>query len=341
MTWLASVLVATALVVSEPAPGRTETLVVAVAGLDRARLVAALQLRLPELRVRAAEGDGPPRPGELHLRIDLAADALVLRAALADGRVFERQLTNDVAEPERSAATSITHWLAAIDAGEATPTSAAPPIEAPPPITTPPIEATPPITAPTRTRDRLPAITDPRPTSPPTRPMLTLGPVVGAVALAGVGRPAALSGLLGVAAAAGLELRLPRGPLFTAELRVVDTRAAAYRLTRLRAAVFAGYALVQRRFTLRAQLGVGVEPWWSDGAGTPLLGGALRITPGLRARVGPQLHAQLGLRLELAVSGTRKGAAVLLVDDATPVFRLGGVELGAGIELGLAWDLRR
>lgn len=315
------------------------TLGLVVTGLDAAALVAALQLRAPALRVQVADAAAPPQPGDLHLIVERGADALTVTVALADGRVYRRELASDDAEPERAAATSIAHWLAAIDAGQVAPTIAPTPVSreylhtesvpersAPGPL--PPQSSHP--------------IQTPNPSSPaPVGPPVTLGPVVSAVALSGVGRPTAITGLLGVAVSAGAELRLRRGPLLAAELRVMDTRAAALRLTRLRAALFAGHALVRGRFTLRTLVGVSVEPWWADGPGMPLLGGALRVTPGLRARVGPRLHAHLGLRLELAVSGTASAAAALLVEGARPVFRVGGVEPGVGLELGLAWDLRR
>jgi hypothetical protein len=172
------------------------------------------------------------------------------------------------------------------------------------------------------------------------RPGLELGPVVGAVPMFGVGRPSSLAGSLGVGVAAGLELRLPRGAVFGAEARVLDARVGEYQLTRLRGAALGGYALVRGRFTLRALAGVTVEPWWTGGPNPTLFGGVVRATPGLRARLGPRLHVHVGVRLEVAVSGTTGGSAVGIVDGATALFRVGGVELGGGLEVGLAWDLR-
>lgn len=332
------------------------TLTVEVEGIDRAALISALNLRLSGLRV-AGDGDAAMRPGDVHLRLVRAGDgSLAMTASLANGGVLRRELAAGDAASVRTVATSIAHWLAAIATGRVAP-QAGPAVAQGAPLVSESATLEPPMARPhecppasmARPREcppvQRPFDAPPSPRSdalpPVPRPTLALGPVAGFVPTFGVGRPSALAGSLGVAVAAGLELRLPRGALFGAELRVMDTRAGDHRLTRLRGALLGGHALVRARFTLRTLAAVTVEPWWAGDAGATLFGGALRVTPGLRARVGPRLHMHAGLRLELAVSGTAGAAAVRLVDGTRPVFRVGGVELGTGVELGLAWDVRR
>ena len=332
------------------------TLTVEVEGIDRAALISALNLRLSGLRV-AGDGDAAMRPGDVHLRLARAGDgSLAMTASLANGGALRRELAAGDAASVRMVATSIAHWLAVIATDRFAP-QAGPVVAQDAPLVSESATLEPSMARPhecppapmARPRECPPAQRpfgaprSPRPDAPPPvpRPTLALGPVAGFIPTFGVGRPSALAGSLGVAVAAGLELRLPRGALLGAELRVMDTRAGDHRLTRLRGALLGGHALVRARFTLRTLAAVTVEPWRAGDAGATLFDGALRVTPGLRARVGPRLHMHAGLRLELAVSGTAGAAAVRLVDGTRPVFRVGGVELGTGVELGLTWDVRR
>jgi len=328
----------------------------AVDGLDPAELVSALRLRLPRMRLTPGGGRGAPlRPGDVRVHVVRSGDALELTATLADGRVVRRTLAVEGAAPERTVAAVIAHWLAALAVRQPTPVpvvAASQPAIGTQPVapapsvvreagpSTQPVSPAPSVvrgsagpSAPPKTSDdRRPARATPEP------PRLELGPVAATLPMFGVGRPSPARSL-GVAVAVGLELRARRGALAGAEVRVLDARAGDYHLTRLRGALLGGYGVTRGRFIVRAQVGFTVESWWSDGRGASLFGGLARVTPGLRARLGPRSCLHAGLRLELGVSATAAGAAVRLVDDARPVFRLGGVELGAGLELGLQWDI--
>ncbi len=330
-------------------------------GMDAAALTSALRLRLPHMRVREATG-AALRSGELQVTVVLAdGDELELTAVAAGCRSYRRTLPVDRTAPERAVATALAHWVAAIEAGRVTPQEA--------PCPTPELHETPVVPRPApELRDApapapelhdAPVVPRPEPASPvppaaqikplqPTaqvattrsRPAIALGPVAGFVQVIGLGRPSALAGSVGGAASLGLELRAPRGGLVGAELRVLDARAGAAHLTRLRAGLLGGYALVRGHFTLRTAAAVTVEPWWAGGRTGTLLGGAVRVTPGIHARVGPGLHMHAGVRLELAASVDPGSAAVLQLVDGTPRFRLGGLELGVGLQIGLGWDVR-
>lgn len=318
--------------------------------LDATTLRAALELRLPAIRVLDAAAPCDTGCAAVHAR--RGPDSHVeLTVRLADRRVFTRTLSADPDEPERATATSLAHLLTAIEDGSATPS----PPPTPPPLAIPdtsPITATPPPADITPTTASPPRVT-PRTatTTPPPAPPLELGPTLALTTVHGLGPPRALAGAAGLGLALSLELRTPRGLLTAFGLRALQARDGELRLQRVRLALAIGYSLRRGRFELRTLAAATVEPWWvaqrtatvQRDSGPPLLGGALALAPGLTARVGPRLRVHAGLRLEAAASTIVGERATVQASDptGTPRFRLGGLELSALVEIGLRWDVSR
>jgi len=308
-------------------------------GLDAGALREALALRLPGVRLHeAVDGELSCETGCVWASVEREPDdSLRISVRLADGRVFARRWPATPAEPERAAATSLSHLLAAIADGTAEPEPAVEAAQPDPPRVTvePQVHPTPPITSPPVV-DR---------SSPP--PRFEIGPTVGLVTAFGVGAPAALAGPVGSGGLVGAELRHRNGLLAGLEVRALGARAEGLRLGRVRVTVALGHSFRRGRFELRTRAAFLLEPWWVgtrvEGArvqsGSPLLGAALSLTPGLSLALAPDLRVDVGLRMEAAVSAhAGAGAAVQLVDrTGAPVFRLGGVELAAAAEIGVRW----
>lgn len=309
-------------------------------GLDAGALREALALRLPEVELRE-DGEMSCETGCVRVSVEREPDdSLRISVRLADGRVFARRWPATPAEPERAAATSLSHLLAAIADGTAEPEP--PVIETaqpdPPSVTVAPQQVCP----------RPAVVAPPVERSSPTPPRFEIGPTVGLVTAFGVGVPQVLAGAVGSGGLVGAELRHRNGLLAGLEVRALGARAEGLRLGRVRVSLALGHSFRRGRFELRTRAAVLVEPWWvGTGArpqtGPPLLGGALSLTPGLSLALAPDLRVDVGLRMEAAVSAhALAGAAVRLVDPAgTPVFRLGGVELAAAAEIGVRWGRPR
>ncbi len=358
VVWLA-----TALARAEPAAAPVPEVVVRAEGLDPSALAAALALRVPGARVAGcaatdvsedrspscAESAGPSNgPEDMSCGSGCAravlrreGAALVVEVRGPDGRVYRRSAAADGGDPERAAATSLAHLLAAIEEGSAAKDVV---IEAAPVAV---VRAEPPAAAPTC--PPVAAASEPVRPAADEAPRLELGPRVGLAGLVGVGPPAGLAGWLGEGGLVGLELRRRRGLLVDVELRGVGARDGDVRLGRLRVAVAIGHSLRRGLFELRTRAAVTVEPWWTSPrgggraeVGGPLLGGALAVAPGLSAALAPRVRVFVGLRIEAAYSlDARRGAIVQLVDPGgAPLFRVGGLELGAAAEIGVRWGRR-
>lgn len=65
------------------------------------------------------------------------------------------------------------------------------------------------------------------------------------------------------------------------------------------------------------------------------------LAPGIAARLGPGLLAQVGLRLEASASAGAGTLAAIQANDlaGAPLFRVGGFELAALPEIGVRWQL--
>lgn len=324
--------------------GPAAGVVVIAEGLEAQALGEALALRVPEARVAAGcEPGADPKdscsgcgPGCTLARLRREDGALRIEVRHADGRVFTRTSAAETDEPERAAAASLSHLLAAIEEGTATPAEVVAEPE-PEPVAAAPVS---PAAAPVR-----PAVAP----NDPSRdgPRIEIGPVVGLAGVFGVGQPTALAGLVGDGGLVGVELRARRGLLAGVELRGAQARDGAVHLARLRVAVTVGHSLRRGLFELRTRAALTVEPWWvtarSEGAratfGAPLLGGSVSVTPGLSGAIAPRVRVFVGLRLEAGLSVDARTGAVVQVVDQAALFRLGGVELAAAAEIGVRWGI--
>ncbi|MCB9565921.1 MAG: hypothetical protein H6710_01630 [Myxococcales bacterium] len=201
--------------------------------------------------------------------------------------------------------------------------------------------------------------------APAPAPTWTLGPELVPLALLLPGA-ASESGVLGgggllVAATA----RSPRGARVGVDLRALWRGREELVLHRYRVAVHGGYELTRGRLALTGDAFFGVEPWLlrkegervglgaagtSDPRRTALAIG-LRLSPALDLAVGRErdAHLRLGGWLELGYAGVidngLSGVRLSLPGDdgssATPIFRVGGVELSVGLALALRLGLRR
>lgn len=288
----------------------------------------------------------------------------------SDGRAFFREVDTGADPPARVLASVLANLIRSIEQGAVAPDRTDVPLpargeapllpgEEPPtqevPVPEPPAEATPeeavPEDIPTREVPKGPASVPADRSPPPPRPRweislaprldvgLSLGPPRFGVILAAAGG--------GVA----LDVRSPGGGLVGGEVRVLGGLRNGHVLARVRLAVMGGYALRRGPFELITALGVSIEPWWVTpaadlaevrGAMRPLFGGHLRVAPGLHVPLsrGPLRGLRVGPRLELAGSflvddGARVAGVSLAGDSRTRLFRLGGLELHAGLELAL------
>lgn len=186
----------------------------------------------------------------------------------------------------------------------------------------------------------------------PTAPRLEIGPTAGLAAVFGIGAPASLAGWSASGGFVGAELRLRRGFVAGLELRSTTARNTGYiRLNRMRAALALGYSLRRGLFELRLLGAFTVEPWWvalrADNTGrewgTPLLGAAFTMAPGISAALRPGVRLHVGLRVELSASALPGASTVLRVRDpyGGALFRLGGAEMTAAVEVGVRWGVPR
>jgi hypothetical protein len=331
-----------------PAPIELPSLAfVAVEGLDADALNAEIALRMPELRVRALDGTPPIEP---YLYIQARREAgKVHRIAIifSDGRAFYEHLdVGDAGSPERVLASAIANLLFSIESGAVEPDQhgVQTPLHEreaqPPPEPTPEPEPTP---------------IEPEPEPQGRDGALELGMTLGLGQATGLGAPRFADAHLGWFGALELQLRT-RGGLFAAlEFRPGGTSSDAYRLTRLHTGLGLGYAWrgphVEFVIATTASIGAWLvssegraEPVTHIDSGTvgrpPLLGFGLRLSPGYRVelRRGSLRALRIGPRIEASgafVTSPAPRVAGLQSRAGDELFRLGGVELYAGIELAL------
>jgi len=344
-----------------PAPRTQEIRAVLLrpTGLEAAALLEALQLRSPQRDL--AVPPWPERPAERFGLYAVATvrpegEAIAVSVVLSDGRAYYRVLEASPSDAPRVAASAIANLLAAIEE------DALPPDEEDVPL--PPEQEPTPEPTPTSEPKTAPAPKPtPKPTPKPPAPLqpLELEAIAAGTATLAVGPPAP-GGFAGGGGLLLLELRWPRGPLVSLGVRSSWHRPAPLTVGRTRISVGGGYAWRRKRFELRTTVALDVEPWGArrDGAREPVLypdgqrrdrglqlGGHLRLSPGWRFELRSGLALRVGPRIELAGSALAQAAGIarLLVADAagerSVVARVGGLELSAGLELGLAWSLPR
>jgi hypothetical protein len=322
---------------------------VAVEGLDAGALEAEITLRMPELRVSPLDGTSPTEP---YLYIQARREAgKVHRIAIifSDGRAFYEHLdVGDAGSPERVLASAIANLLFSIESGAVEPDQHG--------VETPLDErAAQPQPEPEPNPEAEPTPIEPELEPPNRDPALELGMTLGLGQATGLGAPRFADAHLGWFGALELSLRT-RGGLFAAlEFRPGGSSSDAYRLTRLHTGLGLGYAWrgPHVEFVIATTASVGAwlvssegraEPVTHIDSGTvgrpPLLGFGLRLSPGYRVelqrgslralRVGPRIEAGGGF-----VTSSPPRVAGLQSRAGEELFRLGGVELYAGIELAL------
>ena len=320
---------------------------VEIVGFAEAAVLAALRLRLPRLPIERHGGSTPEQSPYVYLAIErTAADAGRLRAITSDGHAYERSFSIEIGQEVRVVASTAASLLFAIEEGVVAPDRKD--VAIPEPIAGPPVVE--PVAEP---------IVEPivEPVPAPARPW-ELAAVLHGAALLGLGPPSFAGAFAAAGGGLGLELRSPRGAAAALELRGLGRSDGGLGLGRLRIGLAGGYTLRRGRFELPMLLGLAIEPWWTTRSGgsaavfsgqaevsrRPLLAAYLRLSPALRIAVkrGPLVGLRIGPRLELGGAFVvDDGAQVVGLKDigGTERFRLGGLELSLGLELGFQFRL--
>lgn len=322
----------------DPAP----VLVVDAEGLPADLLMEELRLRLPERTLLAPHAPRPPRPVAYAI-VRRRDGRIELTLIVPEGYAYDRTLADDAGQTERVAASGLSALLDAIAAGELPPSRVDVAMPAADPGGTP----------------------SPRPegAAAPRRARLEVGPFASPGVGLGLAPRTGASRWLGAGAVLGVDLVLRRGPAVTAEVRGLGRGAAGLGLGRLRLASGVGHCVRAGAFELPIFGLVTVEPWWlRQGGGSaplvrddavahprPLLGAMARASPGVRlgARGSRAPRVRVGARLEASGSFVPDGGArVAEVGLETrggrePLVRLGGLELGLGLEVAVWLDLPR
>jgi hypothetical protein len=337
---LAIVAPATSTTANEEAPAsrvkaHVDAVVIAPEIEDRAAIEDALRLRVSDRPISDAAHARNPREGELFAYVEVQAknDRLVVRLVLSDARAYVRTIESAPDLRAREIAATVANLLAGIEEDDL-----------------PPDE-----------RDvALPAVLEPAPPKPVTReppppavppPRYDLGFADGGGALIGLAHPSP-QGFAAAGGQARVDVRWRSGALASVAMRVTGNHRSGFALTRIRFAFEGGYALRAGEFELVTTLGATVEPWFvtqharvPDGSRRPahvLLGGLARISPGWRHVMKHGVAFRLAPFIELAGSAipTKNGGVARVGRPNDPIFRVGGLELSAGLELGV-WLPRR
>jgi hypothetical protein len=335
---------------------------VEVIGFDETAVLAALRLRLSRLPISRHDGPLPSESPHVYVQIKRNSDGTgALRVITSDGRAYERGFSIEVGQEVRVAASTTAGLIYAVEQGAVAPDRedvAIPEVPAkqfaavpdlPATDVTPPSDVTPNPDPAQRRQGR--AI--------PSSPWELAANLHGGAVLA-LGPPSVQKTLAGGGGGLGIELRTPRGGLLALDLRGIGLGADGLGVGRFRVSVGGGYAWRRGRLELPVIFALALEPWWatragkiaSIGSGTaevssiPLIGGYLRLSPGLRLSpsVGPLVGLRIGPRLEIGGGFTVDGGArvVRLTDgEGNPLFRLGGLEVSIGLELTVQFAVRR
>lgn len=343
--------------------------------LDESGLVAALALRLPDLKVRTQWATPPARA--VFVSIHPSDDGATVRLELIahDGRGYVRRL--DVAATDtRGIAIGLANLLFSIEQREvvadvkdvALPESseqeqvqqAVERLIEPEPKAEP--AAPEPKPEPTTSGEPESA---PAELSDAVEPATWLGSVgVSGLALVPVGAPQVGSALGGAGASVTVDAEHRSGARFGIGLRGLARQAEGFRLSRVRVALGAGYGWRRGRLDLPLRAELSVEPWWlafdgdrlsatdfdAPGGATVALGGAVRFEPAVELPVNAGGIAAVRAGLTMALGGSfvlDGGPQVAVVRSGDPdsfdaaLFRVGGAEIEVGARVAVVFGRAR
>lgn len=311
-----------------------------------AEVERALRVRLPSLAL-VRQGSDLPEGSGLRAFVELRRTSptqVEVAVILSDGRAYFRAVDTEPDAPARPVAGALALLIAAIEDDSVAPDQRDVPV--PPAIVAAPVEPVPEARAPAC--PAAPPCPQPQPAAPePPPPRVELAPVLRSGATLGLGP--AVPGIRGAMFGLGLDVRWRGGAIVAAEVQAIAATVEGLPLSRGRMAVGAGYGLRRGAFELPIVAMVGVERWGLPGDGTvsrrgadgpirPLVGGGLRLSPGVRARVG-SAWLRFGGRVELWGSGEPGPGGlrqpVLVRPGERPAAALGGAELSLGLELAV------
>lgn len=323
----------------------TRPIVVQQLGRELPGFDAALALRLPGHPLSASTA---PRP-ELfdYVILDRVADDRTdLTFITHEGAAYDRRVEIEADQMVRTVANTLATLVSSIEAGDVLPDRTDVPIPPPPgPAPAPAPVPTPP-----------PVVTS---APPPPPPRLELGPNLDAGAVIGVAPRTGASALAAGGARVGVDLRWTSGVVASFGVRMAGREADGLSLLRVRLSAGAGYAVRWTNVEIVTTAEATIEPWTVRAGGSrarleldrraaasvPLVGGLVRISPGIRLvpKGRSDVTFRLGARLEAAGSVvTQHGAHTIDIhrehDDGRhpAVLRAGGFELAVGLELA-AW----
>lgn len=342
---------------------RVTTILVRAGAPGGEGLLEDLRLRLPEPVIGMQPASQPPEGLTVYVALHELAedDAWALELVTSDGRGFDRVLQMEEewssTERRRFAAANIAQLIEGVEAGTVPPDRDA---VVPPQVcevqTTPgPPEV---ILVPGVVAVPCPEPLPEAPTPAPARRWL-LGVRAAPTAVVGLGQPDDRSRFSGGGGLLGLVARAPSGVLILTEVRGLRASSSTLDTSLGRARISLGSGAVLRAGQgggeLELQGALSVEPWWvrRDGDAVtvpgrrPALGAWARVVAGATWGWGAT-RLRVGGWTELAVSGVVGGdgiqaAGISLETDEgeetlrTPAFRVGGLEVSAGLELRLAF----
>jgi hypothetical protein len=333
-------------------------LVVEVVDLPAAQVLDELRLRLPAREITMHDAPRPEPPLSYAI---VRRDPAGLRMTLITpgGAAYDRDVQDVPDQSVRAAAGALATMIDSVESGRVAPTRTEVPIPPPPePKPEPEPEPAPNLATEPEPPTRVPApIHAPEPAEdpPPAAELaLTLSPGVALGLAPRTDAPA----LLGGGGSLGIDVRMRSGAMAVVDARGLGRTSEGLGLVRMRIAAGGGYAWRRGAFELPIAAFVSVEPWWlrrnrsaapllregSSQSERPLIGGGLRIAPGLFvARHRAHLPSvRVGARAELSgsfVSDAGARTAEILVEDSagatTSAARLGGLELWLGLDVAI------
>lgn len=320
--------------------------------LDHDEFIAAARLRLPDVRLRAAEAQldrDPECRDRMQAYVEVRStgpDEWELTLIYADGRAWFRGIASEPDEAARTVASALANLLAAIEDDDIEPDAqhVALPVEAEDePEPTPELEPTPQPKSEPEPRPE----PEPEPEPPPESELrFEVGPRLSMQGILGASPDA---GFRAFGAELGGDLRLPTGLLVGLGLRMAGRSASTLSLLRTRIGLGLGYALRVGRFELPMMVQAELEPWVVREQGQrrklgapPLIGAGLRLAPGGLLDVG-RVRVRVGVVFGVDVLGEPRGGlvpTVRLEPGTDPLLYVGGVEFSAGLEIGLWFPMR-